>query len=352
MNPISNEKLQAYLAMFQIEHSNYSLNPITNSHINETYLVADEHGRARYIFQRINHDVFQKPAQVMENIVVITEFMRRKVAGKYDANRQVMGVILTKEGKSYVVSEDGYFRMYDYISDAYSCDRISKPEEFWQVAVAIGRFHKLLEDFDGKKLNITIPDFHNTPKRLEGFKKVVEEDALGRAAGAQKEIQFILEREKLAKAFGGKEGLRLRVTHNDTKPSNVMLDRNTGKALCMIDLDTVMPGTICDDFGDAIRSGACKVKENGIEGYEGDYFDYDLYKVFHEAFLQECGEMLTLTEREMLPVGAMKITYEQALRFLEDYLKGDVYFKATDEKQNLRRARVQMRLLKEMEEYL
>lgn len=353
MTPITEEKLKEYLTLFQVKEENYCLKPITNSHINDTYRVEDEKGEGRYIFQRINHNVFHKPEQVMDNIVMVTEHIKKKIAATDNPDeRQVLSVVPARGNGSYIETGEGFFRVYKFIRDAYSCDHVTRDEEFVQVAAAIGHFHSLLSDFDGSRLHITIPDFHNTPKRLEGFKKAVEEDAFGRAAGVQEEIRFILNREPLARAYEGKGGLKLRVTHNDTKPSNVMLDKKTGRGLCMIDLDTVMPGIICDDFGDAIRSGTCKIRENGLEGYQGDYFDSHLYEVFHKAFLQECGEMLTKTEQELLPVGAMKITYEQALRFLEDYLKGDVYYKVAYARQNLQRAKIQMNLLMEMETYL
>ena len=411
-------RYREYLKYFQIEDEDYTLIPITNSHINDTYCVQDSKGDNRYIIQHINSYVFPYPEKVMENMVLVTKYIQKKcevsekklISDNLDnsaKSRETLRLISTKDGKSHLEIEGKHIRMFDYIQDAYSCDRIRSPEEFRQVAVAIARFHKLLSDIDVERLHITIPDFHNTPKRLEGFKKVVEEDPKGRAKRVREEIDFILQRENLAKSFEGKiiksqntknpgltdckdmdeiDGLKLRVTHNDTKPANVMLDKHTGKALCMIDLDTVMPGVICDDFGDAIRSGACKIREEGIqeariEGIQEEredilqrcgkttnsyppesgiyeskreytYFDKELYDVFYEAFIEECKDFLTPTEIEMLPVGAMKITYEQALRFLEDYLKGDVYFKVTDEEQNLRRARVQMNLLKEMEEAL
>lgn len=403
-------KFHDYLKYFEIEEREYDLVPITNSHINDTYRVQDKNGVNRYIIQRINAYVFPQPEKVMENIVLVTEHIQKKcqaigeenlsagIAGNVGESRETLKIIPTKDGKSYLEMDGNYIRMFEFIQDAYSCDQISCPEEFRQVAIAIGRFHKLLKDIDVSKVNVTIKDFHNTPKRLEGFKQVVAEDPKGRADNVRDEIEFILQREALAKSFegkiidvqnthkqelgGGKEpkeidGLILRVTHNDTKPANVMLDKHTGRAVCMIDLDTVMPGVICDDFGDAIRSGTCKVREEvagegekagrkiiacksgtesvdvGVEvEVEENYFDKELYDIFYEAFVEECKDFLTPMEIEMLPVGAMKITYEQALRFLEDYLKGDVYFKVSDEEQNLRRARVQMLLLQDMEKVL
>ena len=386
-----------YLKLFQIEDAEYNLIPITNSHINDTYRVQDKNGVNRYIIQRINSYVFPEPEKVMENIVLVTRHIQEKAK-----QSETLTLIPAKDGKSYVKVDEDYIRMYAFIEDGYSCDAVTSPEEFRQVAMAIARFHKLLADIDIGGLHTTIPDFHNTPKRLDGFKRVVEQDPMKRAEKVKAEIDFILKREPLAKAFEGKvindiklgeehwvrkeenetDGIRLRVTHNDTKPANIMLHKRTKEAMCMIDLDTVMPGVICDDFGDAIRSGTCKVKEEtGVEKDCGEngarlkmqvqesrcencggvnetekgntdklqYFDVDLYNVFYEAFIEECGDILTPMEKEMLPVGAMKITYEQALRFLEDYLKGDVYFKVSDEEQNLRRARVQMRLLQDME---
>lgn len=347
------EIFQDCLKFFQIDDGEYELFPITNSHINDTYRVMDAGGVNRYIIQRINAYVFPHPEQVMENVVRVTEHIRKKGCG------ETLTIIKTKDGENYKKVREDYIRMYAFLADGYSCDKVKDEREYMQVAKAIGSFLKLVGDMDARKLHATIPDFHNTPKRLEGFRRVVKEDPMHRVAKVLPEIEFILQREALARAYEGRADLPLRVTHNDTKPANVMLHKETGEALCMIDLDTVMPGILCDDFGDAIRSGCCMVAEElcgdapneNVTG-ETRYFNERFYQAFHEGFLEACQDVLTKTEKELLPVGAMKITYEQALRFLEDYLKGDVYFKVSDEEQNLRRAKVHMRLLEEMEEKL
>ncbi len=327
-----------------------------SGHINDTYLIRfkEEDGTiTRYILQRMNHETFKKPEQLMENISCVTKFLRHKIEENHgDVNRETLNIIPTKEGQSFYKDSIGsYWRGYLFIENADCFDMVENPKDFYQSAVAFGNFQRLLADYPAHTLYETIPDFHNTPVRLQNFKKAVEADRLGRVKEVGDEIRFVLEREEfthvLMKLY--EEGkLPLKVTHNDTKLNNVMIDRETKKGLCVIDLDTVMPGFSVNDFGDSIRFGASTGAEDE-ENLSKVNFDLELYKVFTKGFLEGCQGSLTDTELAMLPTGAKMMTLECGMRFLTDYLEGDTYFRIHREKHNLDRCRTQFKLVADME---
>lgn len=336
---------------FQMEGKAKSAVGYGSGHINDTFLVE---GEKPYILQRMNRSIFTHPEEVMENILGVTSFLKEKIekAGG-DSSRETLNVILTEDGKSFYRDEAGeYWRMYHLVEDAVSFDRVESEQDFYESAVAFGNFQQLLSDYPAKTLHETIPGFHDTAARYKTFLKAVEEDCCGRAARVQEEIAFFKEREEVSRILGRMqtEGkLPLRVTHNDTKLNNIMMDKTTRKGICVIDLDTVMPGLSVNDFGDSIRFGASTADEDERDLSKVSC-DLHLFELYVKGFLKGCGGRLTETEIKMLPMGAKVMTYECGMRFLTDYLQGDVYFKIHREGQNLDRARTQMKLVADMEE--
>ena len=316
-------------------------------HINETYLVATRDDR-RYILQRISSRAFPDVAGLQENIAAVTEHLRKKNPDP----RATLHLIPTVEGKTWFhLGPDSDWRVFDYIEGSVCLEAPRCPEDFYESALAFGTFQQLLSDFPAETLHETIRNFHNTPDRYRIFKEVVAKDPMGRVKNVQPEITFTLDHE----AVGGslirqlKDGvLPLRVTHNDTKLNNVMLDAATHTPLCVIDLDTTMPGLSAYDFGDSIRFGAATAAEDEVDFTKMD-LDLGLYRTFVRGFLQACPG-LTQKEREALPLGALVMTLECGVRFLTDYLDGDHYFGISRPTHNLDRARTQFRLVQRMEE--
>jgi hypothetical protein len=327
-----------------------------SGHINDTFQVrfTKENGSIiRYILQRINHETFKNPDQLMENISGVTKFLRSKIEENHgDVNRETMNIILTKDGHTFFKDSIGsYWRGYQFIEDSICYDIVQDPNDFYQSAVAFGNFQYQLADYPAKTLYETIPDFHNTPVRFSNLKRAIEKDLFGRVKEVSNEIQFVLDREEFTHILmdsytQGK--LPLKVTHNDTKLNNVLFDCNSKKGMCVIDLDTVMPGFSVNDFGDSIRFGASTGAEDEPDLSKVN-FDIGLYELYTKGFLEGCKGSLTDTELEMLPVGAKMMTLECGIRFLTDYLEGDTYFKIHREKHNLDRCRTQFKLVSGME---
>ena len=326
--------------------------PYGDGHINDTYdwqLVAP-----RFILQRINKNVFKKPEEVMENIVGVTTHLRKKLsdAGR-DPDRETLTVIPTTDGKAFYLSPEGdYYRMYRFIEGTRTDQRVEKPEQFRSAGYAFGDFQNLLADYDAKKLHDVIPSFHDTRKRFAALKEAIAADPLGRAAECKEEIDFALAREhEVGMIMDRLEDGRLpwRVTHNDTKYNNILLDAETEKALCVIDLDTVMPGSLLFDYGDSLRFGSNPAAED-----EKDlslvYCDLVLFEAFTLGFMEAMGNTLTEEEIRLMPLSARMMTYECGIRFLTDYLMGDTYFKIHRPEHNLDRTRTQLKLVADMEE--
>ena len=346
-----------------------SIEPYGNGHINDTYLVSlgkigdsDEtsgtcEGKktdvTRLILQRMNRTVFVKPVELMENIQNVTSYLKEKIreAGG-DPMRETLNVIPAGDGKAYYLDEDGeYWRVYYFIENTFCYDQADTPELFAASGLAFGNFQRLLADYPAETLHETITGFHDTRARFARFKEVLAEDKCGRAASVQKEIQFVLEHEDVANAFAkmlDAGELPLRVTHNDTKLNNIMMDKETGKGICVIDLDTVMPGLVMNDFGDSIRFGASTAAEDETDLSKVSC-DLGLFEAYTESFIKGCGGKLTGKEIELLPLGAKTMTFECGMRFLTDYLEGDVYFKIHRENHNLDRCRTQFKLVEDME---
>lgn len=349
------DKIQEALEGFAFQGHVISSERYGSGHINDTFLVKTEDGgeEISYILQRMNHEIFKDPVSLMKNIAGVTGFLRKKIiANGGDPNRETLNLVETKDGQSYFVDSDGnYWRVYVFIANATSYDKVEKPEDFYQSGKAFGHFQQLLSDYPAKELSETIVNFHNTPVRFETFKKAVEEDVCHRAALVQEEIAFAMERAgDMAAAQSMLEDgrLPLRVTHNDTKLNNIMIDDVTGEALCIVDLDTIMPGLSIFDFGDSIRFGA-----NTAEEDERDLskisLSLPLFDIYTKGFLEGCNGSLTEAETQMLPMGAKLMTLECGIRFLTDFLQGDTYFKIHRENHNLDRTRTQFGLVADME---
>lgn len=322
-------------------------------HINDTFkLTVNDAGKeVRYILQRINNRLFTEVDKLMRNIELVTSFCRKSVEKRGgDPMRECLNVVPTKDGKSYYFDGVNYFRVYVFIENATTYQIVRDPRDFYESAVAFGNFANLLAEFDASQLYEVLPNFHNTKVRFDNFMKAVEADAFGRKAEVEIEIGWVLDHKYLCGEIVDRiesGEIPLRVTHNDTKLNNVMLDDATGKGLAVIDLDTVMPGSLCYDFGDSIRFGCNPAAEDEPDITKVN-FRFDLYESYLKGYLSAVRESITEEERKMLPVGAVLMTYECGMRFLTDYLEGDVYFRTHRPKQNLDRAHTQFKLVDDM----
>ena len=324
-----------------------TIEPMGNGHINRTYLVTDKLGN-KYTFQRVNDVIFKDVPSLMENIRMVTEMLREKDADP----RHSLELVKTKDGNSFFHDDTGYYRMYYFVDDSVCLERAENEDEFRMSAEAFGNFQNLLADFDASKLSETIPMFHDTENRVKNLLKAIEEDKMGRLCEVKPEVEFALARAEEAKYMKGlleKGELKLRVTHNDTKLNNVLFDVNTRQPICVIDLDTIMPGLAANDFGDSIRFGASTATEDELD-LDKVTMSLDMFRAYTRGFLSACGKKLTQKEIETLPMGAKMMTYECGIRFLTDYLEGDVYFRIHREKHNLERCRTQLKLVYDMEQ--
>ena len=338
---------------FAMDEQPLAAEPYGCGHINDTYCVTSKN--KRYILQRINHNVFPDVAGLMSNIQRVTDMLREKVLKNGgDPDRECLQVIPTNEGNSYLECDGNYYRMYVFVERTLSLQTVEVPIHFYYSAVAFGRFQKQLAEFPAETLCEVIPNFHNTASRYAAFEAAVARDAKGRAAEVQQEIAFVRERradtDKVVSLLESGE-LPLRVTHNDTKLNNVLLDDQTGKPMAVIDLDTVMPGSALYDFGDSIRFGTnpCSEDERDLSKV---ICRVDLFEEYTKGYLEAAGEALTDKELWSLPVGAKMMTLECGARFLTDYLEGDHYFRTHREGQNLDRCRTQAKLVADMEKVM
>ena len=316
-------------------------------HINETYLVTCDSGLT-YILQKINKSIFTKPEELMENIAATTAYLAQRSRD----SRESMRLVMTMDGKAFYKDEAGeYWRLYDFVLSTVCMQKAESPKDFYYSGLAFGRFQRQLADFPAQTLHEPIADFHNTVARYGQLHAAIEVNYENRLEACKAELEFALAREKEAGAIVDKLAsgeLPLRVTHNDTKLNNVLFDYDTRTPLCVIDLDTIMPGASLYDYGDSIRFGASTAAED-----EKDlgkvWCDMELFRTYTQGFLEGCDGSLTDLEVEMLPMGAKMMTLECGIRFLADYLKGDVYFRTHYAGQNLDRARTQFKLVADME---
>ena len=323
-------------------------------HINDTYLI--ETSDRTYILQRINDSVFTRPIELMENVALVTRHVRARLEaeGVADVDRRVLTLVPTPEGADFHVDPYGQvWRVFDFIGGATSHEVITSPAQAYKAAQAFGHFQQLLADYDGPRLHETIPRFHDTVKRYADFAAVVEADPHGRLADVRDDVDWLLAQEELAGSMlrlAAEGVLPERITHNDTKLSNVLLDDVTGEAMCVVDLDTVMPGLSLYDFADLCRSGATTVAEDARDASDLDV-DVPMFQALSEGYLAGAGSALLPAERELLVLAGEVMTLEQAYRFLGDHLAGDTYYQISRPGQNLDRARTQIALVKALQRH-
>ena len=329
-----------------------SITQVTTGLVNATYLVITETGK-KYMLQKINTYAFKNPGELMENIVGVTKYLRERIkeAGG-DWTRETLTFIRNRNGEYYYIdSENDAWRLYKYIDNSFTYNKAETGEMFKDAGQAFGHFMNQLAEYPADTLHETIVNFHNTPARYNDFMKAVDEDAKGRMVEVLKEIKFVMDRKadtsKLTDLME-KGVLPVRVTHNDTKLNNVLFDKTTNKSLCVIDLDTVMPGLSAYDFGDSIRSGANTADEDETD-LSLVSIDLAYFENYVDGYLSETAGVLNDAEIESLAFGAKLLTFECGMRFLTDYLNGDKYFRITHPEHNLERARNQFRLVESME---
>ena len=333
------------MGQFDIETNIF---PYGSGHINGTYCI----DVPKLLLQRINTNVFKNPEQLMENIQNVTEYLKVKIREEGgDPERETLSVIKTLDGKNYYQDHDGsVYRMYYFVNNTKVIEDEKTYHDLYQAGRGFGHFQKMLREFPVNTLHETIPDFHHTPKRVLALKQAIADNHAKRAELVKDDIAQALKYEGLAELIisGIERGeIPVRVTHNDTKINNILFDRLSGEAVCVIDLDTVMPGSMLYDFGDALRMGASTGAEDEVDLSKVE-FDTEAFQQFAKGYLEEMREELTDKEIELLPESAAILTYECGIRFLTDYLNGDTYFKIKRENHNLDRARNQFKLVEDI----
>ena len=353
MKPVTQELLRQAAAAFAFDRPVGEAERFGAGHINDTFAVWAADRSKRWILQRINTDTFTDPAGLMENVTGVTAYLRRQIIERGgDPDRETLNVIPTLDGKPYYTdTEGGAWRAYIFVEGTVCLQKVENERDFYTAAETFGNFQNQLAGYPAATLHETIARFHDTPNRYANFEKALAADVMGRAREVGPEIAFIRAREADCHVLMDQLAagvLPLRVTHNDTKLNNVLIDQATGKGICVIDLDTVMPGLSAYDFGDSIRFGANDCAEDE-PNQSKVHFSLHLYKVFAEGYLAAAGSAMTEAERRSLPWGAKLMTLECGIRFLTDYLEGDHYFKISRPDQNLDRARTQFTLVQGME---
>ena len=340
------KKLVEVLSNFKINGNVLSVEPYGDGHINRTYLAVYDNGK-RYILQKMNNKVFADIDSLMNNIVYVTSHLKSKGIGTLD-------VVSTKDEKSYLTIDGEHYRVYDFIEDTISYNKVDDAKIFYNAGKAFGEFQSYLASFDATKLVETIPNFHNTTKRFESFIESLNSNLSGRKDNALEEIKFVLDRkDTYSKIVDGlKDGsIPLRVTHNDTKLNNIMMDAQSGECRAIIDLDTIMPGSMLYDFGDSIRFGASSALEDEKD-LNKVHFVKELFTAYAEGFCNAVKSSITEKEAELLAYSAYLMTMECGMRFLKDYVDGDTYFATKYDEHNLIRCRTQFKLAKEIEEQM
>jgi Ser/Thr protein kinase RdoA (MazF antagonist) len=351
MSEKNKHDLRAVAHQFQIPGEFLSAGAYGSGHINDTYCAVLNQGgtRVRYIFQRINHLIFKQPVALMENVQRVTAHLAAKVAGEPDASRRALTLIPARSGAAFYRDDIGnYWRAYIFIEAARGLDAVQSPVQALAAAKTFGRFQKLLADLPAPRLKDTIPDFHHTPKRFATLEKAIAADLVNRAVSAKPEIEFALRRKAICRVLLDAK-LPERVTHNDTKFNNVLLDDATGEGICVIDLDTVMPGLALYDFGDMVRTTTSPAQEDERD-LSKVRMQFPMFEALARGYLSSAAEFLTPAEKKLLPCSGKVITFEIGLRFLTDFLAGDTYFKVHRDGQNLDRCRTQFKLVESIEQ--
>ena len=331
---------------FQIPGEFLEATPYGSGHINDTWCVVSSRAGVpvRSILQRINQGIFTNPVALMENIERVTTHLAAKVLGEPDCDRRVLTLIPARDGRPWHVNaEANYWRAYRFIDGARSYDAVETTGQAFQAAKAFGRFQKLLVDLPAPRLHDTIRDFHSTPKRFAALQQAVASDVAGRTILAKPEIEFVFANQSVANIFVD-ANLPERVTHNDTKFNNVLIDGATGEGICVIDLDTVMPGSVLFDFGDMVRTTTSPANEDERD-LSKVHMQFPMFEALVRGYLSSAGRFLTKAEKHYLASSAKVITFEQGIRFLTDYLAGDTYYKVHRDGHNLDRCRTQFKLL-------
>jgi Ser/Thr protein kinase RdoA (MazF antagonist) len=344
------DKVRAAALQFQVGGEFVAAVPYGSGHINDTYCVVFHQAGApvRIILQRINQAVFQQPAALMQNIQRVTTHLAAQASAAPDSARRALTLIPALGGRFWHVDAEGdYWRAYHFIQGTRTLDAVESPQQAYQAARAFGRFQKLLASLPAPRLHETIHDFHNTPKRFAAFQQAIASDVAGRATLAQPEIELALTHQSVASVLL-QAGLPERVIHNDTKLNNVLLDDTTGEGICVIDLDTVMPGLAPYDFGDMVRTMSSSAAEDE-QDLSRVSLQFPLFDAIARGYLSEASEFLTKDEKLHLVSSGKLIAFEQGIRFLTDFLSGDVYYKVHRPGHNLDRCRTQFRLLQSIE---
>jgi phosphotransferase family enzyme len=336
---------------FEVPGEFISAAPYGSGHINDTWrAVFDQEGvPVPFILQRINHKIFKNPVALMENIQRVTSHLAAQMAGEPDSDRRVLTLIPALDGRVWHVDADGsYWRTYRFIEGARTYDAVESTEQAFQAARAFGRFQQVLAGLPSPRLHDTIPDFHHTPKRFMALEQAIVSDVANRSILAKAEIDFALKHQSIVSVLFDAD-LPERVTHNDTKFNNVMLDDTTGEGICVIDLDTVMPGLALYDFGDMVRTTTSPAKEDELN-LSLVTMQFPMFEALVRGYLSAAGGFLTKAEKQYLAFSGKLITFEQGIRSLTDYLAGDVYYKVSRERHNLDRCRTQFKLVESIEQ--
>ena len=350
------KQLQDISKKFQIYGEILHAETLKIGHINETYTATYDQGgtRVRYIHQKINRNVFKNPAGVMKNVMRVTTHLRKKLEARNprDLTRRSLVVIPTRDGKSYYQNGDSeVWRTFVFVEGVETYEAVQSPPQAFQAGRAFGEFQSLLVDLPGERLIETIPDFHNSRKRFSALQQAVQRDHYNRAKGAKPEIEFALARAKIVDVIleaMARGRIPERVTHNDTKFNNVMLDVLTGEAMCIVDLDTVMPGCALYDFGDMVRTTTSPTLEDELD-LSKVKMQMPMFKKLAEGYLSTAGQFLTKAEKAHIAFSGKLITFEIGIRFLTDYLSGDTYFRIHRPAHNLDRCRTQFKLVESIE---
>jgi len=350
-----NFDLEQIFRNFDIDGHFVTATPCGNGHINDTFAaVIKQQGKlVRYVFQRLNHLIFADPASLMENFRRVTQHQQLKYKNEPDAERRSLILILTRDSESHYRDKHGNFwRCCVFVEKATTYDVVETPAQAYQAAKSFGRFQKDLVDLPGERLFETIPDFHNTPKRFMNLKTAIEADLYNRAASVKEEIVFALDHEPITRVLldlSASGEIPERITHNDTKLNNLFIDDESGEGICVIDLDTVMPGLVLYDFGDLVRTATSPAAEDEKD-LSKVTMQMHMYEALHKGYMSSAGEFLTPAEKSHLAFAGKLMTFETGIRFLTDYLEGDVYFKIHRPEHNLDRSRTQFKLMASIEE--
>ena len=351
----SQDELREICSKFAIYGDFLVAVPFGSGHINDTYQLTYDQGgvRLHYALQRINHSVFKNPVHVMENMDRVTKHLLDRIHSRHiETKKRTLRLLRTFSNVPYVQDSRGSFwRAYVFVENARSYDVLETTDQAYRTAYAFGEFQNDLTDLPGPRLHETIPDFHNTPRRVEQLEEAIREDRVGRAGGVKREIDFVMKRrgdtEKLLR-LNADGDIPERITHNDTKVNNILIDDLSGEGICVLDLDTVMPGLALYDFGDMVRAGTSPAEEDEVDLRKVG-MRFEMFEALFSGYTASAGNFLTPAERENLPFAGKLITLETGIRFLTDYINGDIYFKTRRPSHNLDRCRNQFRLVESIE---